>query len=88
MSSYVPEYRPRFADSLTKGSVFSVHRDGSAPVRVTSQPEKIKNMIGERTHVVMWVRPYIPGDETPVDDGRMIFAPSNVVYVQQQTKEI
>ena len=70
-------FRSRFADAIEKGDVFSLYRDGSEPVEVTDEPVKIKNLVGERRHVVLDVR--LPGTQ---QTGAMIFSPSHVVYVR------
>lgn len=82
MTSLKPLYRPRFADALAKGDVFSLCRTGTGPVvTVTDDPVTVRNFVGSRRLVRLTVCLL---DTT--DEGDMYFAPSNVVYVR--TEEI
>lgn len=77
MVSLKTTFRSRFADAVECGDVISVFRDGSELVEVYTQPVRVKNLVGERRHVILRVR--LCGTEV---EGQLILAPSNVVYVR------
>lgn len=79
MTSLKPSYVSAFADSLAMYDVFSMHRDGRDAVRVISNPERRKNLIGEKSYIIMKVNRLHPHGV-----GEMILCPSNVVYVKSK----
>lgn len=77
MASIVPTHHSVFADALELYDVFSLHRDGRNEVRVIGQPELRKNLVGERSYIVVRVnrlRPHAMGE--------VILRPSEVVWVR------
>jgi hypothetical protein len=79
MASLTRAFVSRFADALTEGDIFSVYRDGEFPVRVTTPPVHIKNLVGDRSHVVVQVERV----DGPGTTGQMILNPCTVVYVRR-----
>jgi hypothetical protein len=77
MKTTMPRFHAHFADAISKGDTFSLRRDGDSPVKVYAPPINIKNLVGERRHVILHV--HLLDDDRKT--GRMIFSPSNVVYV-------
>lgn len=77
MASRVPLHRIIFADALELDDVFSLRRDGRDEMRVIAAPERRKNLVGERSFVVLRVTRL-----RPRETGEMILCPSNVVYVR------
>ena len=78
--NHAPAYRSKFADAIEEGDTISLYRDGSSPLEVIAEPVRVKNLVGERSHVIFQVRRL----HTEVE-GQMIFQPANVVY--RWTKE-
>lgn len=74
-----PTYSPAYADSLKLYDTFSLYRDGRDALRVISSPERHKNLVGERTYVVMTVT-----RDGPHERGEMILCPHNTVYIKNK----
>lgn len=55
MVSRIRTHEPAFADSLNLYDIFSIYRDGRDEMRVISQPEHRKNLVGERSYIVVKV---------------------------------
>lgn len=79
MASLTPSHTYAFADALKKGDVFSVYRDGRDEVRVIAEPELRKNLVGEKSFVVLRVNRL-----RPRASGEVILCPTNVVYVRNK----
>lgn len=78
MASLTRPFVTHFADHLTEGDVFSVYRDGTQTVRITAPPVRIKNLVGERSYVIVQVA---RTSDTRIT-GQMVLAPASVVYVR------
>jgi hypothetical protein len=78
MNHTLPRFHSHFADAVSKGDVLSLRRDGGSPVKVYAPPIRIKNLVGERNHVILHV--HLLDDDSKT--GQLIFSPSNVVYIQ------
>lgn len=83
MPSLIPSHVSVFADALKLYDIFSLYRDGRDEMRVIAAPEHRKNLVGERSFVVLRVsllKPHALGE--------MTLCPYNVVYVKnKKTRE-
>jgi hypothetical protein len=79
MASLIPTHVCIFADALELDNVFSLYRDGHDEMRVIAEPEKRKNLVGQKTYIVIRVS-HLLTHET----GEMILCPSNSVYLKNK----
>lgn len=77
MASLIPSHRCIFADALELDDVFSMYRDGRDEMHVIAAPEHRKNLVGEKSFIVLRVNRL-----RPRETGEMILCPHNVVYVR------
>jgi len=83
VSRHTRPFTSHFADYLTEGDVFSVHRDGKLPVRVVGSPVVVKNLVGDRSHVMLKVVMV----SSPGTTGQMILNPSSVIYIYRKENQ-
>lgn len=66
----------RFADELELGHVFSVFRDGRDPLVVTAKPQLHRNMVGEKSYIIVQVK------SRSGTVGQMIFPKTSPVFLR------